>query len=77
MTDKYISTPRGILPIRALLSKKVTGNISASFVRYMISHTENFRTISDSRIAEQLKQYDIHISRRTVNKYKNELLSGL
>ncbi|WP_342388883.1 hypothetical protein [Salinicoccus bachuensis] len=77
IADKHIATPRGALPIKALLSKKVTGNTSASLVRFMISQIENFRTVSDSKIAEHLKQYDIHISRRTVNKYKNEILSQL
>ncbi|MFB9861544.1 hypothetical protein ACFPFV_01900 [Salinicoccus siamensis] len=77
LVNKYISTPLGTMPLKALLSKEAVSGVSRSKVINMIRQIEGFPGMPDARISKILEQRDIHISRRTVNKYKNEILSGL
>ena len=75
--NKFISTPRGILPIKFLLSKKCYKNFSVSYVKYLIQNLADFENIPDNKISGILNGQGISISRRTVNKYKNQLLGQI
>lgn len=75
--NKFVSTPRGILPIKSLLSKKCYKTASVSYVMYLIKNLSDYKNIPDSKISEILTEQGITISRRTVNKYKNELLEKI
>ncbi|GAA3731241.1 RNA polymerase factor sigma-54 [Salinicoccus jeotgali] len=77
LVNKYISTPLGVMPLKALLSKEAVSGASRSKVINMIRQIEGFPGMPDARISKILEQRNIYISRRTVNKYKNEILSGL
>lgn len=74
LSDKYISTPRGILPFRGLLSKECCKGHSVSQVKFVIRNIEDFEKRSDNEISLLLRELGIKISRRTVNKYKNQIL---
>lgn len=75
--NKFISTPIGILPIKSLLSKKCYKNASVSYVMHLIQNLDDFENIPDNRISAMLNDQGISISRRTVNKYKNQLLGQI
>lgn len=74
ISNKYISTPRGILPIQNLLSKECCKGFSVSQVKYIIRNINDFDTLSDNKISLLLNDLGIKISRRTVNKYKHQIL---
>ena len=75
--NKFIATPRGIYPIKSLLSKKCYKNTSVSYVMYLIKNLDDFENIPDNKISAMLNEQGISISRRTVNKYKNQLLGKI
>ncbi len=74
ISNKYIATPRGILPIQSLLSKECCKGFSVSQVKYVIGNIDGYDTLSDNKISMMLNELGIKISRRTVNKYKNQML---
>lgn len=76
ISNKYISTPRGILPIQSLLSKACCKGFSVSQVKYIIKNINGYDTLSDNKISLLLNELGIKISRRTVNKYKNQMLGA-
>jgi RNA polymerase sigma-54 factor len=81
VANKYIATPRGILPLKfffhSAISHAVKGDISSVVVkeriRELIDNEETNRPLSDARIARQLNRLGIRIARRTVAKYREEL----
>lgn len=75
--NKFVATPRGIFPVKALLSKKCSKNASVSYVMHFIKNLAGFEKMSDNKISTILKEQGISISRRTVNKYKNQLLEQI
>lgn len=76
ISNKYISTPRGILPIQSLLSKECCKGYSVSQVKFIIRNINDYDTLSDNKISLLLNELGVKISRRTVNKYKNQMLQN-
>lgn len=76
VSDKYISTPRGMLPIQSLLSKEFCKGYSVSQVKFVIRNITDYERLSDNKISLLLGELGIRISRRTVNKYKNQILQS-
>lgn len=76
ISNKYISTPRGILPIQSLLSKQCYKSYSVSQVKFIIRNVENYDKLSDNKISLLLNELGIKISRRTVNKYKRQIVGN-
>jgi len=80
--DKYIRTPRGIFELKFFFSNgiqtSVGEDISAQNIKCMIKELINkenkLKPLSDQNIAGELKKHGIHISRRTVTKYREEEL---
>ena len=80
-TNKYVQTPRGLFELKFFFNTRVPtisgDGVTAEAVRVAIRQMierENHKTpLSDQQIAELLKGQDVHISRRTVAKYR-ELL---
>ena len=80
VSNKFAQTPIGVLPLKAFFSNKVSkesGNISSDRVKYLIQNLiENEdpkKPLSDNDIVNLLKKEGIHIARRTVTKYREEL----
>ena len=80
-TRKYMETPRGIFELKYFFSSHVGtvngGEVSSTAIRALIrklTSQENPRKpLSDSKIAEVLKERDIKVARRTVAKYRESL----
>lgn len=77
LDNKFVSTPRGVMPIKALLSKKCSNNASVSYVMHLIENVTDFEHMSDNKISRKLNEQGVNIARRTVNKYKNILLKQI
>lgn len=74
--NKYVHTPRGLLPLKSLLSKTCSKKWSVSHIKYLIQSINDFEKLSDNKISSHLGEQGISISRRTVNKYKNQILNS-
>ena len=80
-TRKYMETPRGIFELKYFFSSHVGtvngGEVSSTAIRALIrklTSQENPRKpLSDSKIADVLKQRDIKVARRTVAKYRESM----
>ncbi|KKK35017.1 hypothetical protein WN59_05100 [Salinicoccus sediminis] len=75
LANKFIATSKGTLPIKSLLSKKCCNGTSVSYAMHLIRNFSGFEKMSDSKISRKLGELGVNLSRRTVNKYKNEILS--
>ncbi|MCM8769563.1 MAG: RNA polymerase factor sigma-54 [Candidatus Omnitrophica bacterium] len=75
ITGKYLSTPRGVIPVRRLFSRNVSGQVSQERVKALIQRillTEAV-PLSDREVAEKLAKAGISLAVRTVNKYRTKL----
>ncbi len=76
IADKYIQTPKGLLPIKFLCSREVSG-FSAAQIKKMImdlvSVEEKSRPLTDDSIKQLLADKGMRIKRRTVASYRKEL----
>ena len=80
-TRKYMETPRGVFELKFFFSSHVGtvngGEVSSTAIRALIrklTSQENPRKpLSDSKIAEVLKERDIKVARRTVAKYRESM----
>lgn len=78
--EKYISTPWGTFPLNHFFSNKLTDDCPAEVARNAISTLiageDKSAPLCDTDIMEQLAEHGIHISRRTVAKYRSQLGIG-
>lgn len=80
--NKYLQSPRGLMPFKTLFSSGLAtsggGKLSREGVkeqiRRMVDQENKAKPLSDQRIANALTQMGVRISRRTVAKYREELL---
>lgn len=70
--DKYIETPAGIFPLRAFFSKVEKDPVMEK-LKEIIDSENKESPLADIEIAEQLKEYGMNLSRRTVAKYRQIL----
>lgn len=81
VSNKYIHTPRGLLPMKFFfhsgIDREYGGDISSLTVKRKIKHfiqdEEPKKPLSDSELMRILNREGIHIARRTVAKYRDEL----
>ena len=80
-TAKYMATPRGTFELKyffgSALGTEAGGNASSTAVRALIKQfvaaEDTARPLSDSQLAEMLKEQGIDCARRTVAKYREGL----
>lgn len=80
-TQKYMHTPRGIFELKYFFSSHVStdegGECSATAIRALIKKLvaaeDRSRPLSDSKIAQMLKEQGINVARRTIAKYREAL----
>ncbi len=80
-TQKYLHTPRGIFEFKYFFSSHVStsdgGECSSTAIRAMIrnlvSDESAKKPLSDSKIAQILKEQGIQVARRTVAKYREAM----
>ena len=81
VADKYMQTPRGIFPLRGFFTggtETEDGRITSwDTVKARVAEiikAENAQSpLNDERIAEMMEKEGIHLSRRTVAKYRQQL----
>lgn len=84
VSNKYIDTPRGILPLRSFFTNSFTTdtgkNISSNTVRdqllEIVKNEDKSSPLSDAAISQLLQDKGIPCARRTVAKYRRELNLG-
>lgn len=79
-SNKYLSCDHGIFNFRFFFSSAVqsdNGKISSTIVKDMIkkliSDEDGKNPLSDQAISDELKKLNIHVARRTIAKYREEL----
>ncbi|WP_031433941.1 RNA polymerase factor sigma-54 [Methylomarinum vadi] len=80
-TQKYMHTPNGIIEFKYFFSSHVStdagGECSATairaFIKELISSEKPAKPLSDSKIAELLKEKGINVARRTIAKYRESM----
>ena len=81
-TQKFMHTPNGIVEFKYFFSSHVAteggGECSSTAIRAIIKEliqNENpIKPLSDSKIADFLKEKGIHVARRTIAKYREAML---
>ena len=81
VSNKYMHTPRGLLPMKFFfhsgIDRDYGGDISSLTVKRKIQHfiqgENSKKPLSDSELMRILNREGIHIARRTVAKYRDEL----
>jgi len=77
--DKYIQTPKGVLPLASFFSGGIAtqdGSEAESSksvklrIQKLIEHEDKRNPLSDQEIADLLAKEGLDISRRTVTKYR-------
>ncbi len=81
-TQKYIHTPHGIYELKYFFSSHVStvsgGECSSTAIRAiikkLITSEDKYKPFSDSKLVQLLEQKGIKVARRTVAKYRENLL---
>jgi len=82
VSNKYIFTPRGLFPMKFFFHSGVDSargeNVSSLVVkeriRKLVESEDSERPLSDSKIMKMLQREGIRLARRTVAKYREELV---
>lgn len=81
-SNKYVQTPRGVFELKYFFTSALTtasGDATSSEsvkkrIKALIDAEDRKQPLSDQKLAEMLAQEGIEISRRTVAKYREEML---
>ena len=81
IANKYMQSPRGLLPLRQFFSGGYQSSSGESIsnrsvkhkIQTIINDEDPKKPISDQKIAELLKDDGLDVARRTVAKYREEL----
>jgi RNA polymerase sigma-54 factor len=81
VSSKYAHTPQGVLELRSFFSESVNGPEGSSMslqtlkrlVKKMIDEEDTAHPLTDDLIAKKLDDAGIHVTRRTVAKYREDL----
>ena len=81
VSEKYIMTPRGVVPLRGFFSgglstdsgEDVSSNSVKASIQELIEGEDKAKPLSDEKIVNALKERGIEIARRTVAKYRDQL----
>ena len=73
LSSKFCQTPYGTIPLKVLCPRNYFGKTKAQFIAFIAYFLKENPQLSDNKIAMMLREKGIHIARRTVTKYRNEL----
>jgi len=81
VASKYAHTPQGVLELRSFFSEAVNGPEGGSMslqtlkrlVKKMIEEEDASKPLTDEQIAKKLDEGGIHVTRRTVAKYREDM----
>ena len=76
--DKWLATPRGYVALKSLFPKAVSGDVASasveSRIRELIDGEEKSNPLGDETLAaELLRRFQIAVSRKTVQEYRERL----
>ncbi len=81
VANKYAHTPQGVIELRCFFSESVNGPQGGGVsllslkrrVKKMIEEEDTAHPLTDEHIAKRLEEEGIHVTRRTVAKYREDL----
>ena len=81
VASKYAHTPQGVLELRSFFSESVNGPEGSGMslltlkrlVKKMIEEEDSSKPLTDEQIAKKLDDAGIHVTRRTVAKYREDM----
>ncbi|MGD1211577.1 MAG: RNA polymerase factor sigma-54 [Candidatus Acidiferrales bacterium] len=81
VASKYVHTPQGVLELRSFFSESVNGPQGSEMsllslkrrVKQMIEEEDTSHPLTDEQITKKLGEEGIHVTRRTVAKYREDL----
>jgi RNA polymerase sigma-54 factor len=81
VANKYVHTPQGVLELRSFFSESVNGPQGGAMslqslkrrVKQMIEEEDTSHPLTDEQITQKLTEEGIHVTRRTVAKYREDL----
>src|SRR6266566_3140372 len=81
VASKYAHTPQGVLELRSFFSESVNGPEGGDMslltlkrlVKKMIEEEDSSKPLTDEQIAKKLDDAGIHVTRRTVAKYREDM----
>ncbi len=81
VASKYAHMPRGVVELRSFFSESVNGPGGSAMslltlkrvVKKMIEDEDSTHPLTDDQIAKKLDEAGIHVTRRTVAKYREDL----
>jgi RNA polymerase sigma-54 factor len=76
LAGKYASTPRGIIPLRSLISSAPATDTAREILEKLISNEDKRKPLTDEQLASELKQKGFPVARRTISKYRSQLKIG-
>jgi RNA polymerase sigma-54 factor len=71
LSGKYAKTPRGLIPLRSLLS--TVSDPAKIALQKLIAHEDKKNPLSDEKLAALLETGGMKLARRTIAKYRAEL----
>ena len=73
LSSKYCRSDQGVTPLKLLCPRNFYGKTKVQFLHYIEQILKQHPSLSDQKIANLLKKDGLHIARRTVAKYRQEL----
>jgi RNA polymerase sigma-54 factor len=81
VANKYAHTPQGVIELRSFFSEAVNGPEGGGMslltlkrlVKKMIDEEDSSKPLTDEQIAKKLDENGIHVTRRTVAKYREDM----
>lgn len=81
VADKYVSTPRGVVPLRGFFTggtqneagEDVSWDAVKAALKEVIDSEDKSNPLSDDALADEVKKRGVEIARRTVAKYRSQL----
>lgn len=81
VSEKYLMTPRGIVPLRSFFSgglateggEDVSANAVKAMIRELVDQEDRTKPMSDEAMVKDLTGRGVEIARRTVAKYRDQL----
>src|SRR5215470_10860143 len=81
VASKYVHLPQGVIELRSFFSESVNGPQGSEMsllslkrrVKQMIEQEDTAHPLTDEQITKKLSDEGIHVTRRTVAKYREDL----
>ena len=74
LAGKYAATPKGLIPLRSLVSSSAETATSKELLEQLIAREE--KPLTDAELAQMLRLQGIKVARRTISKYRKQLKIG-